>query len=110
MRPSLLISVATTPKPLPIDRYRLTLHFAETWFGTAESSYADVNSRDFDVYANGVSLLRNYRVAKDAGGADRSVRKVFENVEPNAQGILLLNFVPVQNYAEVNAIEVVETD
>ena len=96
--------------PLAPGKYRLTLHFAETWFGTAGSRYADVNSRSFDVYANGVSLLRNYRIAEDAGGPDRSVTKVFENVEPNAQGLLLLDFVPVKNYAEVNAIEVVETN
>lgn len=96
--------------PLAPGKYRLTLHFAETWFGTPASRYADVNSRCFDVYANGVSLLRNYRVAQDAGGPDRSVTKVFRNVEPNAQGLLLLNFVPVKNYAEVNAIEVVETN
>jgi hypothetical protein len=36
--------------------------------------------------------------------------KVFRDLEPNAQGTLLLEFVPVKNYAEVNAIEIVETD
>ena len=95
--------------PLAPGKYRLTLHFAETYFGTAESQYQSVSDRCFDVYANGVSLLRNYQVARDAGGPERSIAKVFENVEPNAQGILQLNFVPVRNYAEVNAIEVVET-
>jgi hypothetical protein len=37
------------------------------------------------------------------------VEKVFENIEPNAQGMLVLDFVPFKNYAEVNAIEIVET-
>lgn len=95
--------------PLAAGKYRLTLHFAETYFGTPVSSYEDVTHRSFDVYANGVSLLRSYVVARDAGGPERSVTKVFENLEPNAQGILQLNFVPITNYAEVNAIEVVET-
>ncbi len=95
--------------PLAAGKYRLTLHFAETYFGTAASRYQDVNDRSFDVYANGVCLLRNYQVARDAGGPDLSITKVFENLEPNAQGMLELNFVPVRNYAEVNAIEVVET-
>lgn len=95
--------------PLAPGKYRLTLHFAETYFGTAESRYQSVSNRCFDVYANGLSVLRNYEVARDAGGPERSIAKVFENVEPNAQGILQLNFVPVRNYAEVNAIEVVET-
>ena len=39
---------------------------------------------------------------------ERSLVKTFENLEPNAQGILRLEFVPITNYAEVNAIEVVE--
>ncbi len=95
--------------PVAPGRYRVKLHFAETWFGTPESHVNAFGHRVFDVYANGVALLRNYEIAKAAGGADRSVEKVFENVQPNAQGMLLLEFVPVKNYAEVNAIEIVET-
>jgi len=34
--------------------------------------------------------------------------KTFHGLTPNAQGMLVLNFVPVENYAEVNAIEVVD--
>ena len=49
-------------------------------------------------------------VGKDAGGPNRIVGKVFPNLQPNAQGVLLLEFVPVKNYAEVNAIEIVETE
>jgi hypothetical protein len=94
--------------PLAPGEYRLTLHFAETWFGTAESQEPALDSRIFNVFANGVSLLRDYQIVKDADGANRSVEKVFENLAPNAQGELLLEFVPVRNYAELNAIEVVE--
>jgi hypothetical protein len=94
--------------PLAPGKYRLTLHFAETWFGMPESRQPALNSRVFNVFANGTALLRDFQIAKDAGGANRSVVKVFENLEPNAQGILRLEFVPVRNYAEVNAIEVVE--
>ena len=96
--------------PLAAGKYRLTLHFAETWFGTPESRLPALDSRVFDVYANGVALLRNYQIAKDAGGPNRSIEKVFEKLEPNAQGVLRLEFIPVRNYAEVNAIEVVETE
>ena len=95
--------------PLAPGNYRLTLLFAETWFGTAESQEPALDSRIFNVFANGVSLLRDYQVVKDAGGANRSVEKVFDNLVPNAQGELLLEFVPVRNYAELNAIEVIET-
>jgi hypothetical protein len=96
--------------PLAAGEYRLTLHFAETWFGTPESQAPAIDSRIFDVFANGVSLLRNYQIVKDAEGPNRSVEKVFENLSPNAQGELVLEFVPVRNYAEINAIEVVETN
>jgi hypothetical protein len=36
--------------------------------------------------------------------------KTFENVEPNAQGNIVLEFVPLRNYAEVNAIEVAQME
>jgi len=94
--------------PLAPGKYRLTLHFAETWFGMPESRQPALNSRIFNVFANGTALLRDFQIAKDAGGPNRSIVKSFENLEPNAQGILRLEFVPVRNYAEVNAIEVVE--
>ena len=94
--------------PLAPGKYRLTLHFAETWFGMPESRQPALNSRVFNVFANGTALLRDFQIAKDAGGPNRSLVKVFENLEPNAQGILRLEFVPIRNYAEVNAIEVVE--
>lgn len=95
--------------PVAPGKYRLTLHFAETWFGTPASPQPALNSRIFNVFANGVALLRDYQIVKDAGESNRGVQKVFENLQPNAQGLLVIEFTPVENYAEVNAIEVVET-
>jgi hypothetical protein len=95
--------------PVAHGKYRLSLHFAETWFGTPESHAPAEGSRIFNVFVNGVALLRNYQVVQDAGSPNREVTKVFDNLEPNAQGVLLIEFVPVENYAEVNAIEVVAT-
>jgi hypothetical protein len=95
--------------PLAPGKYRLTLHFAETWWGTPESHEGAENQRVFSVFANGVALLRSFEVAKEAGGPYRAVEKSFDGLEPNAQGILALEFVPSKNYAEINAIEVVET-
>jgi hypothetical protein len=96
--------------PLAAGKYRVTLHFAETWFGTPESHQPAPGSRLFDVFANGVALLKSFEVVKEAGGVYRGVEETFEGLEPNAQGVLVLEFVPLKNYAEVNAIEVVETD
>lgn len=94
--------------PLAPGTYRLTLHFAETWFGMPGSDLPARGSRIFNVYANGVALLQNFDIARESG-VNREVTRVFENQQPNAQGVLSLEFVPIENYAEINAIEVVET-
>jgi Malectin domain len=96
--------------PLAPGKYRLTLHFAETYFGTPQTTYPAVGSRSFNVFANGTALLRSFDIAKAAGGANRAIEKTFEDLEPNAQGELVLEFVPIVNYACVNAIEVTETE
>ncbi len=95
--------------PLVPGKYRLTLHFAETWFGTPESNAPALDSRRFNVFANGAALLTNFEIAKEAG-VNHEVVKVFNGLQPNAQGALWLEFVPVENYAEVNAIEVEQTE
>lgn len=96
--------------PLPPGKYRLTLYFAETYFGLPESNAPAVGSRIFNVFVNGEALLRNYQIVQDAGGPNRTIAKTFNNLEPNAQGVLAVEFVPVRNYAELNAIEVVQAD
>lgn len=96
--------------PLAPGKYRLTLHFAETWFGTPQNTQPADGSRLFNVFANGTALLRNFDIAKDAGGANRAIVKTFDNLEPNAQGELVLEFVPVINYACLNALEITETE
>jgi hypothetical protein len=93
--------------PMPPGRYRVKLYFAETYFGSKLPYAAGAaGARVFNVFANGEALLRDFDVAKDAGGPNRATIKTFENIEPNAQGNIVLEFVPVRNYAEVNAIEV----
>jgi len=94
--------------PVPSGSYELTLKFAETWFGTLASGSTGLgaNFRVFDLYCNGVALLRNFDVAKEAGGPDRALVKKFRGLRPNAQGKLLLSFIPIKDYASVNAIEV----
>jgi hypothetical protein len=67
-----------------------------------------VGRRVFDVWCNGVTLLRDFDIAKDAGGPQKGIRKTFHGLKPNAQGKLLFTFVPVKDYACLNAIEVVD--
>jgi hypothetical protein len=58
------------------------------------------------VYGNGLVLLRNFDILKEARGENRAVIKTFSGLEPNAAGLIVLDFVPVRNYACINAIEV----
>lgn len=86
-------------------RYRVTLHFAETWFNP--SSVGGIGSRVFDVYCNGTTLLKNFDILKETGGlGNRPVVKVFRNIEASPQGKLDLTFVPINNYALLTALEV----
>ena len=92
---------------IPVDEgeYAVSLHFAETYWGRENPGGGGVGSRIFDVFCNGIALLRNFDVYKETG-ADRSLVKTFHHVRPNAQGKILLSFVPIHNFASVNAIEV----
>ena len=91
--------------PVATDgQYAVTLRFAETNYG--KENPGGVGSRVFDVYCNGTVLLKNFDVFKEAGMACRAVRKTFHGLKPNAQGKLVLTFVPVVDYATVRAIEV----
>jgi hypothetical protein len=94
--------------PVAEGHYGLTLRFAETYFGPANPGKGGVGNRLFDVYCNGVALLRNFDVFKEAGGENRALDKTFHNIEPNGLGKLIVSFVPVRNYASVKAIEVVD--
>lgn len=103
--------------PVASGRYTVTLWFAERNFGTAnrerysgppELAGGGAGSRSFDVVANGKVLLRDFDIMKEAGGENRAVWRRFTGLEPNAQGKLVLDFVPRNNYATVTGIEVVE--
>lgn len=94
--------------PVAEGRYRVTLRFCEGHYGPSNSGGGGAGSRLFDVYCNGVALLRNFDVFKEAGGEGRPVERTFSGVRPTAQGKIVLMFVPVKGMAFVNGIEVVE--
>jgi hypothetical protein len=102
--------------PLAPGKYKVTLRFAETYWGIENlqhtvpdqngSPVGGVGSRVFDMYCNGTALLRNFDIFKEAGGSLKALDKTFHNLEPNPDGKLLLTFVPVRDYACLNALEV----
>ncbi|MGA9671488.1 MAG: malectin domain-containing carbohydrate-binding protein [Terracidiphilus sp.] len=93
--------------PVAVGHYTVTLHFVEGFFGSV-SPQRDPDPRVFDVYANGVALLRNFSILAKAGGPNKALTETFHGIEPNAAGLIALSFVPDKDYACVSAIEVTD--
>ncbi len=94
--------------PVPEGRYQVTLKFCEGHYGSRNMDVGGVGSRVFDVYCNGVALLRDFDIFREAGGEGRPLNRTFSGIRPTAQGKIVLTFVPVTGMACVNGIEVVE--
>ncbi len=92
--------------PVPPDKYRLTLYFIEHGAASNHGQSAPGETRLFEVSCNHTLLLHDLNIVKEAG-RNRPLVKKFSGLESNAQGKLLLEFVPTQGYATVSAIEVV---
>jgi hypothetical protein len=94
---------------LPVDKgaYKLTLYFSEKYWGSGVSGRGGVGSRVFDVLCNGLALTRNLDIVEAAGSGSALV-KTYHGLRPNAQGKLIVSFIPVVNYASVDALEVEE--
>jgi hypothetical protein len=91
--------------PLADGSYRIRLLFAEPVIGHDRPAG---DARLFDVNCNGRVLASRLDIFKEAGGPYRVVEKTFRHVTPDAQGKILLSFVPVKSYAVLLAIEVVD--
>jgi hypothetical protein len=99
--------------PVADGRYAVNLRFAESSFGTESPGNPGSRPRGpagrlFDIYCNGSLLARNLNVLSEAGGPNKALEKSFDNLSPNAQGKLVLSFVPAVDYATVRAIEVLD--
>ncbi|MGA8743406.1 MAG: malectin domain-containing carbohydrate-binding protein [Terracidiphilus sp.] len=89
---------------VPLEKYRVRLYFQEPWFGKENAGIGGPGSRVFDVWCNGVTLLKNFDILSEAGS--KPVVKTFDNIQATAQGKIELLFSPNINYPLVNAIEV----
>jgi hypothetical protein len=94
---------------LPVDKgsYKLTLYFSEKYWGSDVSKSSGVGRRIFDILCNGVALARNLDIV-EAAGSGRALVRTYHGLRPNAQGKLIVSFVPDVNYASVDAVEVEE--
>lgn len=96
--------------PVSQGRYQLNLFFAENDLKTSGSPGQSSPTRLFNVFCNGEALLKNFDVAREAGGINHSLIKHFQGIKPNAQDKIILNFVPISHYATVSALEVLPED
>lgn len=99
--------------PVGPGRYTATFHFIEHRFDASNrdryhdsSEQGEARGPLFSVFCNGKAVLENLDLIKEAGENRPLIRKV-SGLQPNAQGKLLLEFVPLRNYATVTAIEIV---
>lgn len=98
--------------PVAPGKYTVTLHFIEHHAGPESVSIpqngeaTSSQERVFNVFCNGKTIVSKLNILDEVGENRPLVRKI-KGLEPNAQGKLLLEFVPVTRYATVSAIEVV---
>jgi hypothetical protein len=95
--------------PVAEGRYRVTLYFAETWFGPGNAGRGPgLGDRVFDILCNGVAVRRNFDIFKEARGSHRAVTLEIPGVVPNHQGKIVISLPPAHNYACIDAVEVIE--
>ncbi len=95
---------------IPVDtrgHYTLVLHFAELYWAPDPSGSGSVGMRVFRIYCNGSTLLDNFDIFKEAGSL-HAITKRFNHLRPTPEGKLDLTFEPIENYATVSAIEVID--
>jgi hypothetical protein len=92
--------------PVAPGRYTVTLHFIEhRGANRASGGGSSSAERVFNVFCNGKTILAKLNILEQAAETRPLLRKI-KGLEPNAQGKLLLEFVPITGYATVTAIEV----
>ena len=87
--------------------YQATIYFAETYWGKENQGGGGPGYRVFDIFCNGSAIVRGLDILKEAA-PNQALVKRFRGLRANAQGKLILDFVPEVNYASVFAIEVLD--
>lgn len=95
--------------PVAPGTYTVRLYFAVRHRGwnqlPSEEASASPVEHIFSIYCNGRAILENFDLPREARQSDAVVRS-FQGIQPNAQGKILLSFVPVKGYATITGIEV----
>jgi hypothetical protein len=84
--------------------YTVTIYFTEAWFGAPNGAPGGVESRVFEVYGDGTTLLNSFDIFQQQKNG--IAKATFHHVKPTSQDLIDLYFAPTTNYALVNAIEI----
>ena len=85
--------------PVPPGKYRVHLRFAETYVKKE-------GERLFDVFLNGKKVLSHFDILKEAGAFEKAVDQSFLDIQPDAEGMIHLQFVSSVQNAKVCSIEI----
>jgi hypothetical protein len=92
--------MTTWSTDLPNGNYTVKLYFCETY-----DDITDAGQRVFNVDVVG-QKLKDFDVFKEAGGADKPLIKIFQNV-PVTTGHLTINFQANVQSPQINGIEII---
>jgi hypothetical protein len=92
--------------PVAPGDYTVKLHFAENYWGRF-GPRPEGGGRVFRVYSDSGVLLPAFDPFQVAGGAGKATVRTFR-LTANAQQKLILAFLPIRDYATLNAIEVID--
>lgn len=96
----------TVPGLTPSNSYKVRLHFNELYWGTPlAGNQGGAGSRIFNVAINGLSVLTNYDIYTDAGGANKAVTRDFI-ASADSSGKITIHFTTVTDAAMVSGIEI----
>jgi hypothetical protein len=94
--------------PVAESHYTVNLYFVETWFGRGWKGSGGVGPRVFQVKINGDWLLRHFDILAETGAPGRVVVKSFPGISPDADGHIVLSFIPIEGDALINAMEIID--
>ncbi|KAB5521334.1 hypothetical protein DKX38_025653 [Salix brachista] len=67
---------------LATGKYKVQLHFAEIMYSN-DQTYTSLGRRIFDISIQGITLRKNFNIAKKAGGVGIGITEVFDNIIVN---------------------------
>jgi len=94
--------------PVAESTYTVNLYFVETWFGKGASGGGGVGSRVFRIDCGDQCLQSRLDILAETGASGRVLVKTFHGIKPDSEGNIVLSFIPIENHACINALEIID--